>query len=71
MECSYISEKISIFFHGLIFGNLKIMEITKIIIAAINFLEGTHLKTSDLYQNITVLLKSFRAIWKSLSLSAA
>ena len=46
------------------------MEITKIIIAAINFLEGTHLKTSDLYQNITVLLKSFRAIWKSLSLSA-
>ena len=46
------------------------MEITKIIIAAINFLEGTHLKTNDLYQNITVLLKSFRAIWKSLSLSA-
>ena len=66
MKCSYISENISKFFHGLIFGNLKITEITKIILAAINFREGTHLKTSGLYQNIKVLLRSFRAIWESL-----
>ena len=70
MKCSNISEKISKFFHGLIFVNLKITEITKIILAAINFREGTHLKTSDLYQNMKVLLKSFRAIWKSLPLSS-
>ena len=50
MKYSYISENISKFYHGLIFGNLK----------------GTHLKTSGLYQNIKVLLRSFRAIWESL-----
>ena len=31
------------------------MEIAKIILAAINFREGTLLKTSDSYQNIKVL----------------
>ena len=59
MKCSYISEKISKFFHGLIFGNLKIMEITEITLARINFQKGAHLETSDLYQNVKVLLKNF------------
>ena len=71
MKCSYISEKNSKFFHGLIFGNVIITDITKIILAAINIREGTHLKTSDSYQNIKALLKSFRFIWKSLPLSSA
>ena len=70
MKYDYISEKLSKFFHGLIFGNLKIMEITKIILATINFQIGTYLETSDLYQNVKVVLKSFQAIWKSLSLSS-
>ena len=35
MNCSYISEKHSKFFHGLIFGNLKITKIRKIIFATI------------------------------------
>ena len=68
---SHISEKISRLFHGLIFGNLKITKITKIILATINYPEGTHLKSSDLYQNVKVPLKSFQAIWKALSLSSA
>ena len=68
MKCSSISEKMSKSFHGLIFGNLKITESTKLILATINFREGIQLKTSGSYQNIKVLLKSFRAIWKSLSL---
>ena len=45
-------------------------EITKIIFAAIIFRDGTQLETSDCYQNIKALLKSFRAIWKSLYLSS-
>ena len=69
MKFSYISEKTFNFFYGFIFGNLKITEITKIILAKINFRKSTHLKTSDLYQNVKVLLKSFWVIWKALSLS--
>ena len=57
-------------FHGLILRNFKMTEITKIIFAAIIFREGTQLETSDWYQNIKALLKSFRAIWKSLYLSS-
>ena len=45
-KCSYISSK---FFPELFFGTLKIGEITKIIIAAINFRGDTHLKASDKY----------------------
>ena len=47
MNCSYISEKISKFFHGLIFRNLKITKITKMILATINLPKGTHLKASE------------------------
>ena len=57
MNCSYISEKISKFFHGLIFRNLKITKITKMILATINLPKGTHLKASGPYQNVKVLLK--------------
>ena len=72
MKCSYISKKNSKFFHdGLIFGNLKITKVTKIILVAINYLKGKHLKTNHSYQNVKVLLKSFRAIWKALALSSA
>ena len=55
MNCSYISKKISNFFHGLIFGNLKITKIKKIILATINLPKGTHLKTNDSYQNVKLL----------------
>ena len=41
MKCSYISEKISKFFHRLIFGNLKITKTTKIILPTINFPKDT------------------------------
>ena len=68
LKCSSVSEKMLKCFHRLIFGNLKITESTKTILATINFREGIQLKTSGLYQNIKVFLKSFRAIWKSLSL---
>ena len=57
MNCSYISEKISKFFHGLIFRNLKITKITKMILATINLPKGTHLKASGPYQNAKVRLK--------------
>ena len=55
MNCSYISKKISKFFHGLIFGNLKITKIKKIILATINLPKGTHLKANDSYQNVKLL----------------
>ena len=55
MNCSYISKKISNFFHGLIFGNLKITKIKKIILATINLPKGTHLKANDSYQNVKLL----------------
>ena len=40
MNCSYISKKIWKFFHGFIFGNLKITKIKKIILATINLPKG-------------------------------
>ena len=39
----------------LIFGNLKITKITKIVLATINLPNGTHIKESDLYQNVKIL----------------
>ena len=49
-----ISAKISRFFYGLVFGNLKTTKITKIVIATIILPKGTHVNGSNSYQNVQV-----------------